>query len=219
MATPPQPPAAIIQYSLESLYVDQQYDLVVDAIPAVLAWLPDVSPPFAFVLANDSADAGGGDVRLELGWDLNALRSYSPEVEARALRMRHGTSAQREHVTELAAYGLALAAATALLPGRRFVAWNKGIAPDILYDATPGALRGVEVAGRSRGGWGALRLVREGKPAVRGRKARGHKRGRRGRPAIPGKRQELVERDDIVEVHLSLWSARPQVSEFFQVKP
>ncbi|WP_434048249.1 MULTISPECIES: hypothetical protein [Sorangium] len=71
----------------------------------------------------------------------------------------------------------------------------KGEAPDFLLDATPGALRGVEVAGRSSGGFSALRAVRLEKG--------------------PG----LLARRDIAEVHISLWCAVPRVSELYQVKP
>jgi hypothetical protein len=59
-------------------------------------------------------------------------------------RLRAKRSAQREHVTELAAYGLTFVAISLLVPGRRVVHMNMGVAPDLLFDVTPAALRGVE---------------------------------------------------------------------------
>lgn len=45
-----------VEYPLERLYADQDYDWVVDSIPAVLAWAPgdvesDREPPFLFNVA------------------------------------------------------------------------------------------------------------------------------------------------------------------------
>ncbi|MBN1610145.1 MAG: hypothetical protein JW940_26195 [Polyangiaceae bacterium] len=88
-----------------------------------------------------------------------------------------------------------------LLPGRRAVGWSRWVAPDILLDDTPGAVRGVEVAGRSKGGLHALRLILE------------------GRPGATGKRQDLAARPDLVEAYVSLWCATPAVSLWAQVEP
>jgi hypothetical protein len=66
---------------------------------------------------------------------------------------------------------------------------------DLLLDMTPGALRGVEVACRSRGGWGTVKGVRELK--------------------APG----LVEKSTLAEVHVSVWCGWPRVSDFCKVKP
>ena len=82
-----------------------------------------------------------------------------------------------------------------LMPGTRVSGMSKGRSPDFLFDTTPGGLRGVEVAGRSSGGLAALGAVRK------------------------EKWPKLAAREDIAEVHLSLWCAEPQVSEFYQVKP
>lgn len=82
--------------------------------------------------------------------------------------LREGRSAQREHVTQLAAYDLAFVAISVLMPGRRVLLMQQGVAPDLLFDTTPGALRGVEVAGRATGGRAALATVRNGMPSKRG---------------------------------------------------
>jgi hypothetical protein len=71
-------------------------------------------------------------------------------------------------------------------------------APDLLLDITPFALRGVEVAGRSRGGFSALAQVSDGKE---------------------GKRAQLQAKDDVAEVYLSLWCRDPRVSVWEKVKP
>jgi hypothetical protein len=145
--------------------------------------------------------SGKASGTLALTWDLAALAAHDPGVDAHARRLREGRSPHREHVTEVAAYGLALVAISVFLPGRRVVAWTRWSAPDILFDETPGALRGVEVAGRSQGGWSALRVVCDGSTT------------------IPGKRAALRESADVAEAYLSLWCARPRVSMMLQVKP
>jgi hypothetical protein len=81
------------------------------------------------------------------------------------------------------------------MPGRRIVAWAKHSTPDMLLDPTPGALRGVEVAGRSRGGLPALRA------------------------ALARKRAALDAMLDVVEAHVSLWCGSPRVALHVQVKP
>jgi hypothetical protein len=73
--------------------------------------------------------------------------------------------------------------------------------PDIVLDSTPGALRGVEVAGRATGGNAELRATREGKTGV------------------IGKSPQLREMPDVAEAWLSLWCRTPRVSEMYQVKP
>jgi hypothetical protein len=197
-------PRASYRYALEQLYVDQPAELVCDTIPAVLAWVPAATragsrQPFTFDL--DIAMKDRASATLGLGWSLEALAARDPLVEDRARRMREGRSPHREHVTEVAAYGLALVAISVLLPGRRVIAWNRWSAPDILFDETPGALRGVEVSGRSQGGRVALRVVCEGSKT------------------IPGKRAALRDSPDVAEAYLSLWCSRPRVSMMVQVKP
>lgn len=192
------------RYALEQLYVDQPAEFVCDTIPAVLAWVPAATKagsrqPFAFELEVAMKDRASAT--LALGWSVAALAVWDPLVEDRARWLRDGRSPHREHVAEVAAYGLAMVAISVLFPGRRVVAWNRWSAPDILFDETPGALRGVEVAGRSQGGRGALRVVCEGSKTT------------------PGKRAALRDGPDVVEAYLSLWCSRPRVSMMVQVKP
>ena len=87
------------------------------------------------------------------------------------------------------------------MPGRRVISFREGLPPDILFDDTDGAVRGVEAAGRTRGGFGALRIVLEGKKGA------------------PGKRAQLAARTDVAEAHVSLWCIAPPVSMLLQVKP
>jgi len=199
-------------YALERLYVDQDRDWVIDAVPAVLAWVPartgkKAAPPFAFALSRRLGGPAAATEAVSLSWDVDALRTYDSAVAERAARLRDGRSVQREHVTELAAHGLALVAVSILLPGRRVVHMNLGTAPDLVLDLTPGAVRGVEVAGRSTGGRGALRRVADGAAATP------------RSPAVAGKVAQLRNRGDLAEVHLSLWCAAPRVAVFAQVKP
>lgn len=195
-----------IAYALEQLYVDQHRDFVVDTVPAVLAWVrpgraEPATQPFDFVIEHTS---GGGKPRrvvIELTWDVVALRVQDPALADRASRMRRGKSPEREHVSELAAYGLALVAISALMPGRRVIDMPRWTPPDMLFDVTPGMLRGVEVAGRSTGGRAALLAVRNGAG------------GQAGKEAV------LRSAPDIAEAHLSLWCADPRTAIMEQVKP
>ncbi len=155
-----------IDYALEHLYLDQDHDWVVDAIPAVLVWVPDATDAdarsFVFDVAfTPIAKRRAQPVQLALQWDLNKLAERDPEVRSKAERYRRGRTVHREHLAETAAYGLAFVAISVLLPGRRVVRMQRNVAPDILLDRTPGALRGVEVAGRTTGGLVALRVAKQ----------------------------------------------------------
>jgi hypothetical protein len=80
------------------------------------------------------------------------------------------------------------------------VGYEKGAAPDILFDAAPSARRGVEAAGRSRGGRSVLdRIVA-------------------GSPGDPGKRARLSADPDIAEAHLSLWCSAPRLSMLLDLR-
>lgn len=198
---------SVIPYALEKLYRDQAKVWAIDAIPAILAWIPRSArraepQPYVFDVAHVSA-ANQTELtkQIALEWDVAKLAQHDPQVRQRAVRLRTGRTVMREHVVELAAYGLALVAISVFLPGRRVVWMRKGVAPDLLLDQTPGALRGVEVAGRDRGGRGTLRSLRIGSAKVQ------------------GKANQLRASADVVEAHLSLWCGSPRVSEMFQVKP
>lgn len=198
----------IIEYPLEQLYTDQDFDWVVDTVPGVLAWVPGHAKerhrqPFRFTVHHQPTPDGRTEVlQLSLRWDVRKLAAHDSAVRERAARMRAGRTAQREHVTELAAYGLALVAISVFLPGRRVVSMRKGLPPDLLLDVTPGALRGVEVSGRSQGGLRVLGELREGAGA-----------------GEPGKQSLLLARTDVAEAWLSLWCASPHVALMAKVKP
>lgn len=178
------------RYALEKLYSDQDPDWVIDAMPAVVAWFGADSgtPGVTFEVEHaPSPSSKSVHVTLEVGWNMTALEARSPGVASLARRMRVGRTVQREHVVELAGYGLALVAISKLMPGRRVTHMERYRAPDLLFDATPGALRGVEVAARTSGGWGAIHSM------------------------SAEKRDALRSRDDIAELHLSLWCKAPRV--------
>jgi hypothetical protein len=195
----------VIPYALEQLFIDQPSDWVIDSVAPVLAWVPGVSPakrrqPFGFDVERVEGQAVE-TVRIDLRWDGTALERAVPGVVDHARRLRDGRSVQREHLAELAAYGLTFVAISTLMPGRRVAHMQMGMAPDILFELTPGALRGVETAGRSTGGRAALDVVRDGTPAK------------------AGKRAQLIARADLAEIHLSLWCAAPRVSIMERLKP
>jgi hypothetical protein len=197
---------AATAYPLEQLYADQDADWVIDTIPAVLAWVPGrsqkrASQPFTFEIEHIVAGQPAANTSLSLSWDIAALEKYDREVRSRARRMREARTAQREHIAELAAYGLALVSISLLMPGRRIVLMRRSLPPDLVFDITPNCVRGVEVAGRAQGGVAALSRVRDGSGGS------------------PGKAAKLLERPDIAEVHLSLWCASPRVAIMQQIKP
>jgi hypothetical protein len=200
-----------IDYDIERLFIDQDRDWVIDTIAPLLAWVPGktrarTTQPFWFRV--DYTIAGGATVAtIALTWNPTTLEGIVPGLGDHVRRLRQGQTVQREHVTELAAYGLTFVAISALMPGRRVKALRKGSAPDILFDVTPGALRGVEAAGRATGGRVALLAVRDGTS------------GKGKRTAAPGKAAQLRARSDIAEVHLSLWCASPRLGIMEQVKP
>jgi hypothetical protein len=198
-------------YALEQLYRDQHRDWVVDAIPPVLAWLLPaksrrVGPPFLFKVEHSVLGQPSRQCSIALDWDVGALQLEDSDVLCRSSRMRSGRTVFNEHLPELAAYGLALVAISVLMPGRRVIHKNIGSAPDLLFDVTPMALRGVEVAGRTSGGLAALRGVRDGQPASSRADAR------------TGKKAQLIARVDVAECHLSLWCASSLVAFQEQVK-
>ncbi len=195
----------VLTYALEQLFVDQDPDFVIDSIPALLAWVPGKSKkkaaqPFRFPVEHT---AGGVtcSYAIDLTWSLGALAAHDPTVGAHAKRLRTKKSVQREHVTELAGYALSFVAISLLMPGRRVIGMNEYAAPDLLFDLTPDALRGVEAAARASGGRNGLLAVRDGKSGQQ------------------GKRQQLLDMPDVVEAHLSLWSASARCGIMEQVKP
>ncbi|MFO0603611.1 MAG: hypothetical protein U0324_10585 [Polyangiales bacterium] len=198
-----------VRYPLERLYADQDRDWVVDAVPYVLAWVSQPSlaaarQPVVFDVAWKATTAQRRleRVSLSLTWDLTALAAEDAGLTARVERLRARRTVDREAVTRNAAEGLALVAVSVFLPGRRVVHMNVFSSPDLVLDAvTPGALRGVEVAGITRGGPKALSGLRAGTASK------------------PGKRAELLARPDIAEVHLSLWGGASCVAEMYKIKP
>lgn len=186
-----------VSYPLDRLFEDQDPTIVIDTIPAVLAWAPEKPRrrELGFSMTfSTNPKAPREEGALTVTWSLPPLLARDPGVAGRAARMREGTSPHREHLAEVAGYGLALCAISALLPGRRVVAWSRYAAPDLLFDATPGALRGVEVAARSAGGAAKLREVEA------------------------EKRPTLHDDPDVKEAWLSLWCQQPKLGWLLKVK-
>ena len=154
-------------------------------------------PPFDFEVAHEATSrAPPFSEALELTWSFAALRAaHGADVEPIARRLERGPTLHREHLVELAGYGLAMVAVAVLMPGVRIVDVRRGLPPDLLFECTPEALRGVEVAARSKGGFAKLRAVRLEKQAA------------------------LAARADVVEAHVSLWCGRPRVGVHAKIKP
>lgn len=75
------------------------------------------------------------------------------------------------------------------------------------FQVEPSALRGVEVAGRGKGGVSKLREIRDGSPKTK------------NRPAVLGKAAQLKARVDVKEAYSSLFCASPRVALKERVKP
>lgn len=178
------------EYDLSRLFVDQPEWFAREAVPHTLAWLGAPIAPlcFSILLGGDRAS------ELTLRWSRDELARHLPDLDASVARLIEGRSIHTEQVPQYGAYGLAGVVASAVLGVRvlRLSAWS---APDLVFDSTPGALRGIEVAGRShRGATGLRELAEEKAPRLR---------------STPG----------VVEAWLSLWCAAPAVSLLLQVKP
>jgi hypothetical protein len=177
-------------YDLGQLFVDQPEWFARETVPHTLAWLGAPTEPLRFSLLL----AGGLASELTVRWSCEELAPHLPDLDASVARLREGRSIQAEQVPQYGAYGLAGVVASAVLGVRvlRLSAWS---APDLVFDSTPGALRGIEVAGRShRGASGLRELAEEKAPPLRG---------------VPG----------VAEAWLSLWCAAPAVSLLLKVRP
>lgn len=185
-------------YKLEQLYEDQDPDYVRDAIPHLICWLRagDSSDPHTFEL-REQTKAGPVDHQMVVSWDLSKLVERDPQLREDIRRFQNGKTLMSEDHPKYAAYGLALVAISCFL-GARVVGMSYFRAPDLLLSTAPGALRGVEVAGRSSKGYAAFAQAIDG-------------------PS--GKRARLLALTDVVEAYLSLWCPEPKVSVWQKVKP
>lgn len=194
-------PQASLQfsYALEQLYVDQDPDFVIDAIPQLLGWLDpqDQKSSHCFELREQKPE---GEVfhNLILSWDSQQLAMRDPRFFDDLKRIRTQRTLTVEQLAQYAAYGLAMVVISCFLK-RRVKSINRHVAPDLLLDITaPKAIRGVEVAGRSKNGYAAFSQVLEGPD---------------------GKRARLKARANLAEAYLSLWCSAPLVAHWEQVKP
>jgi hypothetical protein len=188
-------------YDLEQLYEDHEPGLALEAIPHLLCWLDpkERQSSHRFEL-REQTRKGPVDHELQVSWDVVRLAERDPRLRMDLARFRSGITFSREHRTELAAYGLALVATSCILR-RRVIGVSYFRTPDLLLDTTPGALCGIEVAGRTSKGYTALAQALDGAPGK------------------PGKRAQLRTRAGIIEAYISLWCSEPMVSIWEKVKP
>lgn len=188
-------------YALEQLYEDQEPDLVIDGIAHLIAWLDpeDRERSHRFEL-REATRKGVVEHELVVSWNLAMLAERDTRLESDLARFRARRTLTLEDQTKYAAYGLAMVAISCLLR-RRVVDVSFYRPPDLLLDATPSALRGVEVAGRGTKGFADFARMLE------------------GRAGEPGKRNQLVAREDIAEAYVSLWCREPRVAIWEKVKP
>lgn len=143
-----------IHYDLVDLFKDQPEWFGRETIPHLLAWLRDVRSPAAFRLQRTDAP----ETRLELRWMTASLTTHVPRLGEEVRRLAEGRSVQVEQIPQYGAYALAGVVASAILQ-RRVVSLRTWQPPDLLFDDTPGSLRGIEVAGRSSKGLAGLRRL------------------------------------------------------------
>lgn len=195
-------------YALEQLFTDQDPDYVGGILPATLSWLDpsDTHSSCDYVL-RELTPGGTTDHPVQLTWNKTILRQRHSGVMDEADRFRKGKTIYWEDQTKLAAYGLAFVAITCLLAQK--VVWvSKWQPPDLLLDATPGAKRGVEVAGRGKNGYGAFKQTLLGQAATV-----------KSRTARPGKRAKLAAVVGIAEGYISLWCLNPRVAWWEKAVP
>jgi hypothetical protein len=176
-------------YDLGQLFVDQPEWFARETVPHTLAWLGAPTEPLRFSLLL----AGGRASELTVRWSREELTPHLPDLDASVARLIEGRSIQAEQVPQYGAYGLAGVASVVL--GVRVLRLSAWSAPDLVFDSTPGALRGIEVAGRSHRG--ATRPPRAG--------------GGEG-PAAP---QRARRRGGVA----LLWCTTPAVSLLLKVRP
>lgn len=188
-------------YDLEQLYEDQDPGLALEAIAHLLCWLdPEGDQRSRAFELRELRGRGHIDHELTVSWDLPRLAARDPRLEADLLRFRSGRTLTLEDRPKYAAYGLALVAISCLLR-RRVIDVCFYRPPDLLLDTTPSALRGVEVAGRSNKGYPAFAQALQGASGK------------------PGKRAQLLCRNDVAEAYISLWCCDPRVAVWEKVKP
>lgn len=188
-------------YKLEQLYEDQEPEYVLDTIPHLICWLDSKSKQSDHRFeVREQSNGKSITHELTITWDVGTLAKRDPRLEADILRFHEGKTLTCEDRPKYAAYGLALIAVSCLLR-RRIVDVSFYRAPDFLLDATTGALRGVEVAGRTSKGYAALAQTLDGTSGK------------------PGKRAQIKSQQDVVEAYVSLWCSDPRVSVWEQVKP
>ena len=190
-------------YKLEQLYEDQEPGYATDTIPHLICWLDPKAQQSShrFELREQGAE-GSINHELTVSWDVRKLAKRDPGLEADIRRYREGNTKTltREDRAKYAAYGLALVAVSCLLR-RRIVDVSFFRAPDLLLDRTSGALRGVEVAGRTSKGYAAFAQALDGTSGKQ------------------GKRPQIKAQEDVIEAYISLWCSDPLVSVWEQVKP
>lgn len=188
-------------YPLEQLYEDQEPELVIDGIAHLIAWLDpeDRERSHRFEL-REATRKGIVEHELVVSWNLAMLARRDTRLESDLARFRARRTLTLEDQTKYAAYGLAMVAISCVLR-RRVVDVSFFRPPDLLLDATPAALRGVEVAGRGTKGYSGFARVLEGGAGE------------------PGKRAQLAARSDVAEAYVSLWCREPRVAIWERVKP
>jgi hypothetical protein len=182
--------AADVVYDLGQLFEDHPAWFAEETIPHLFAWLGLTRSPLRFQVHLPD----GQTAKLTVRWSAQDLRRKMDDLAVRVRRLTEGQSIQVEQVPQYGAYGLAGVVSARILK-RRVVALNAWSAPDLLFDDTPGALRGVEVAGRSHRGAAGLRELAEEKAT------------------------SLRKMSGIAEAWLSLWCTAPQVSVLLKVRP
>lgn len=182
--------AADVAYDLGQLFEDHPAWFAEETIPHLFAWLALTRSPLRFQVHLPDGKA----TKLTVRWSPQDLRRRVDDLAGRVQRLTEGRSIQVEQVPQYGAYGLAGVVSARILK-RRVVALNAWSAPDLLFDDTPGALRGVEVAGRSHRGAAGLREL------------------------AAAKATSLRHASGVAEAWLSLWCTAPTVSLLLKVRP
>jgi hypothetical protein len=212
---------SIYSYNIEDLFNHQDKDYCEELIAPLISWLDPSGTAVQPITIKISDGNWKESDELKISWNTGTLIPLSSYIEDQIRKYRTGKTVNKEHHVELAAYGLAMIAASCIINKRIIDLLNK-VAPDFIYERINGKIKGIEVAGRSSGGYPALRVVALG--PKRGKKGKCfHKhspsKGTIKRKSKKGKIHSLKKNDGISEAYLSLWSALPWVSYLNKVKP
>lgn len=189
---------AIYTYNVEQLFNDQDPDLVRPYIAPLITWQDKkqrtTKCPVSYLIEEHRAGKASSH-NLIINWNIDILQAHHLHLDAEIKWLRRGGGPDGERHSEKAGMALGFIYASVVLK-QRIHHINRFRSPDLIYDPNPQAQKGIEVAGREKGGTTVLLKVR----------------------SHPKKFDAIAKNPRIAEAYLSLWCSKPTVSLWEQVK-